>query len=321
MPRRCPTTPLLAALLAAQDQVLSADQALQAGLTRRAIHYRLAHQGWEPLLPQVYLTHAGEPSRRQRLIAALLYTGPDSAIDADDACVFHGVRAIQADDRLVHVVVPAHHRARSRGYVVVRRQTAPISVVRTERLRYVDAATAVIAAARRRANDRSVLAIISDAVQRHVTSYDELLRAHLIATARNAGPTDSALAHIRAGVRSSAEADFRVLAEASSVLPPLLYNCVLQLPGGQQLRPDALAVDAGLVHETNGEVAHRRDDLFEDMQRRHDVMTAAGLTVMHNPPRRIRQHGRQVINEFEACYLRYRGRGLPPGVRLLRSAA
>jgi hypothetical protein len=71
------------------------------------------------------------------------------------------------------------------------------------------------------------------------------------------------------------------------------------------------------VHETNGRSAHRREDLFEDMQVRHDAMTEAGLTVLHNAPRRIALRGREVIAQFERCYLRDVGRGLPPGVELL----
>jgi hypothetical protein len=104
-------------------------------------------------------------------------------------------------------------------------------------------------------------------------------------------------------------------------LPPLLYNRRLKLPGGRIISPDALALDAGLVHETNGRAAHRRDDLFDDMQERHDAMTVAGLTVLHNTPRRIALRGREVITQFERCYVRDAGRGLPPGVVLLPIAA
>jgi hypothetical protein len=107
------------------------------------------------------------------------------------------------------------------------------------------------------------------------------------------------------------------LAEAVETLPPLLYNAVLRLPDGQLVRPDAVAPDAPLIHETNGAVAHRRQDLFEDMQWRHGVLTTVGFTVLHNWPRRIRDRGRDVIAEFERCYLRLAGSGWPPGVVLL----
>jgi hypothetical protein len=140
------------------------------------------------------------------------------------------------------------------------------------------------------------------------------------ASPRNARLTDEAMAHLRAGVQSVAEGDFRLLAQASLVLPPLLYNATLRLPDGTLVSPDALALDAGLVHETNGRVAHERADLFDQMQARHDLMTAAGLTVLHNTPLRLTRRGREAIAEVERCYLRLAGRGLPPGVELVSSA-
>jgi hypothetical protein len=96
---------------------------------------------------------------------------------------------------------------------------------------------------------------------------------------------------------------------------------LLRLCDGRLISPDALFLDAGLVHETNGRVAHLREDLFEDMQERHDAMTTSGLTVLHNSPRRLALHGREVISQAERCYLRDVGRGLPPGVTLVRLAS
>jgi len=321
MPYRCPTDARLPDLMRAQDWVISRDQALAAGLTRGAIDRKLRDAHWTALLPGVYGCGPGEPSRRQMLIGAQLYAGEGSAIDSDDACIFHGLRAVRCDDAVVRVAVPQRSTARSRGFVVVRRTSAPLTMVRTDRLRYVDVATAAIAAARRRCDERRVVAILSDALQRRLVSYDDLVRAHIRAAPQNARLTDGALEHLRAGARSAPEAQFRVLAEASLVLPSLLYNCVLRLPSGRVVSPDALALDAGLVHETNGASAHRRDDLFESMQERHDAMTEAGLTVLHNSPRRIFRCGREVIAQVERCYVRNAGRGLPAGIELMRIAA
>jgi hypothetical protein len=310
----------LTALLANQDHVLHRHQAYELGVSRHGVAHRERYDGWQEILRNVFLCHAGEPSRRQRLVAGLLYGGPDAAIDADDACVFHGVRAVRADDTAVHVVVPADSTARSHSFVVVRRTDAPYQIVRTDLLRYVDPATAVIASARRRSDPRRVLAILSDAAQRRITTPDALLHAHVRATPRNARATDAAIAPLRADVHSVGEADFRLLAEASAVLPALAYNPLLRLPDGQLVSPDAIALDAGLVHEVNGRSAHAREDLFDDMQARHDAMTVAGLVVLHNSPARLWREPRQVIGEMERCYLRLAGRGLPDGVVLLRTA-
>ena len=321
MPRRCVTDHRLPALLAAQDWVIHGGQAERLGLTARAIYGKVDGNQWQRLLPRVYLAEPGEPSRRQLLIAAQLWAGRDSAIDADDACFFYGLGTAHPDAEVVRIVVPQTSTARDISYVRVRRTSAPIRVVATDRLRYVEPASAVIAAARLRKSQRAVLALISDAVQRNLVESDDLVRAHVQGSPRNARMTDLAIAHVRAGVRSAPEGEFRRLAEASLILPPLLYNCLLRLPSGQLISPDALAVEAGLVNETNGRMAHERHDLFNDMQVRHDLMTEADLIVLHNSPGRIWQHGREVIAQFERIYLSKAGRGLPPGVEIVRIAA
>lgn len=317
MPRTCAVSPTFPALVAAQDHVVTRQQALAHGLTPRAIARRKEYDGWQEIVTGVYLCHGGEPARRQLLVAALLYAGDDAAIDDVDACRFYGIQAAAVEDDRVYVVVPAASPVRSRGFVVVRRSAAPYGVTATRLLRYIHPADAVIAAARRKSSERNTLALLSDAVQRNVTTHAELTRAHVQGSPRNARLTGEALAHVRDGVRSAPEGRFKILAGASLVLPPLLYNRRLRLPGGQIVVPDALAVDAALVHEVNGRRAHARDDLFDDMQLRHELMTTAGLTVLHTPPARLDRAGREVLTNVERCYLRLRGRGLPPGVELL----
>jgi len=311
MPRTCRIDPRFEYLLSAQDFVVHRRQAIAAGLTADALDYRLGTR-WQRLLPSVYFTQLVEPSRRQRMIAALLYAGARSAIDGVDACHFYGIKAVRPDDRRIHVVVPRTRDLRSTDWLVIRRTSRPYSVRTTARLRYVDPATAVMAAAGATSSPRTALAILSDALQRGLVDIDGLSCAQ----GRGARHT-AALAQLRAGIRSVGEAAFRTLAEDVPGLPTLIYNPLLQLPNGARIRPDAIAPDAPLIHETNGVVAHRRQDLFEDMQRRHDALTTAGFTVLHNTPRRIRDQAQKVIQEFEQCYRRLAGSGWPAGVVLL----
>jgi hypothetical protein len=321
MPRRCVTDHRLPGLIAHQDYVVHRDQALAAGLSAASISYRLRSGQWQLLLPDVYLTHPGEPARRQRLVAALLFAGPDSAIDGVDACRFHGVKSVAADADRVHVVAPLGTAARSRGFVVVRRTTVPFRVVATEAVRYVEPAVAVVAATRRMRQPRAVLAAFSDALQRQVTTYDELLHAHIQGPPRNSRAADAALGQLASGVRSAPEADFRRLAEASPLLPVVEYNVWLRLSCGRLVCVDALIRTSGLVHETNGRSAHAREDRFEDLQERHDALTASGFIVLHNTPRRLRERPREVIAQVERCQAMYAGRGMPAGVTVLPTAA
>jgi hypothetical protein len=319
MPRSCSVDPLFGAKVTAQDGLVSRDQTFAAGLTKSAIASRL-QRDWQRVLPGVYLTHRGTPTRRQLLVAALLYAGSDAAIDGLDACRFHGVKAIIPTTD-VHVVVPWGHPARSFGWLIVRRSKWPIVTVGTALVRYVDAATASMTVARACRQEHRALAILSDCLQRRLATHEELLRAHALATPRNALLIDNVLAALSTGVRSVGENDFRLLAVESRQLPALLYNCLLRLPNSRLISPDALCPCCAVVHETNGRRPHAREDQFESMQERHDVMTAAGLTPLHNSPRRIRVRGNLVIDEFIRTHNRYAGRGLPPDVVLLRPAA
>jgi hypothetical protein len=321
MPRRLTLSQDFDKQISSQDGVVARYQAVHAGMTAAAITHRLAERHWRALLPGVYLTTSGAATRRQRSIAALLYCGDASAIDAADACAFYGLTAVPVDESLIHIVTPWGASARSRHFLRVRRTTSPILTRRAGVLRYAEPGQAVIAAARLCRTEREVIALLSEAVQKRLVDEQQLLRAHVQATPRNARLTDAALDAVRGGSRSAPEAAFRQLAEASTLLPPLLYNPLLRLPDGRQVSPDALDVDAGLVHEVNGRQHHARLDLFEEMQQRHDAMTVAGLIVMHNSGRRIFRDGRAVIREFEQCHVRYAGRGLPRGVEIVRTAA
>jgi hypothetical protein len=190
----------------------------------------------------------------------------------------------------------------------------------TDRLRYVDAATAAISATRRMSQRRRVLAVLSEALQTNACSYDDLVRAHVQGPPRNSRLADDAIETLGAGTRSAPEADFRRLVAASTVLDHVEYNVWLRLETGRVVCVDALLSSSAVVHETNGRSAHAREDLFEDMQERHGALTASGFVVLHSPPSRLRLRGREVIAEFERCHLRYAGRGLPEGIMRIAAA-
>ena len=304
-------------LLDAQDSVISRGQALQAGLSRRAIEHRLATRAWQGLLPGVYLVGRGKPSRQQAQIAALLYAGEGSALDDVDACRCAGLTATSYVNGRVFVAVPEQSSARSLAFVAVRRVRRPFVPLVAGPIRYLEPASALVATSRRLRSPDRVLATFSEALRLRLVTHDELVAAHLAGPPRHIAYAAEALEDTAAGVWSVAEGWFRRLAIACRELPPLLYNRRLLLPSGRIIVPDALAPDAPLIHETNGRRPHEREDLFESMQERHDAATTAGLTALHNSPRRIRNRGQTVIAEFVTCYRSLAGRGLPPGVVLL----
>src|SRR6476661_5075181 len=96
--------PELAQLLARQDGVASVEQLAAHGFDASTLYRRIKSRRWRRLLPTVILTASGQPSRRQLLVAAILWGGPGAAIDGVDACAWYGVRLAGMNERQVHVV-------------------------------------------------------------------------------------------------------------------------------------------------------------------------------------------------------------------------
>lgn len=271
-------------------------------------------------LPGVYATFRGELTERQRCQAALLYAGDNAQLADVTALARYGVRYLPAESD-VHLLIPAEQHRASRGFVVVRRTHRLPPPHRIDGLTYTPPERALVEAAARIGQPQTAHAFIADAVNRRIAQVPNLVEEAEHLTGRGAGVARRAVIEIASGARSAPEIDFVRLCRSSRELPEPMLNPVLVLPDGRKVIPDALFPGSPLVHEVNGREFHAGEDLFESMQERHDAMTAAGLTALHNSPRRIRRAGSAVISEVVACYRRLAGQGLPPGVRLLQDDA
>src|SRR5580704_12397296 len=97
-------------LAASQYGVISRAEAARCGLTPRMLDYRIRPGGpWRRLLPGVYLTHTGEPTSDQLLMAALRYAGDGSVVTGLAALRRHGLTVPAT--RTADVLVP-HARRR-----------------------------------------------------------------------------------------------------------------------------------------------------------------------------------------------------------------
>jgi len=271
---------------------------------------------WQVVLPGVYATFTGALSEPQRARAALLHAGTDSMLSDLSALALYRIRYLPVE-RCVRVLVAATVQRSSRDFVVVRR---------TKRLPrpYTVAGLAVAPPHRalcefilRWPDERTSLAVAASVVQLGKASLDQLLDEAKRGPARGRPRLVRVLGALRTGVLSVPEDDFRRLVSGSDVLPAPLFNARLVLGSGKTVMADALFMDSGLIHETNGRDVHAGPIEFDEMQRRHDLLTAAGFTVLHNTPRRLRDHGAQVLAEVEGCHARLSGRGLPAGAKLL----
>jgi hypothetical protein len=318
MPRTIAIPAAASGLIDAQDGVVATCQLAEHGLDRGYVHRRLAAGHWRRMFPGVVLTRNGEPTRRQQLVAAHLWAGAESAIDAEDACVWYGLRPVSFRPDLVHVVVPASSGARTRPGLIVRRSIGEIVVAERGLVPYVGKATAVISAGRNARSTDSAIALFSNALQTGLVTVDQLIASRAAVGAKWCDRVDTALLAVGVGVRSPAERDALLLFQRSHVLPSPGLNVWLDL--GDSSPPvcvDALWADAGLVNEVNGRRYHAFADRFERTEARRARLVAVGLVVMSCTPTQLRRSGSDVLERLERAYLANQGRGLPPGVSII----
>ena len=259
---------LLARTLAAQDQVITRRQALACGIPRNTVSFWCRPGGkWQKLLPGVYLAATGKPTSEQRLVAAVLYAGPQAVITGPAALRLHRLRAPGPD--LIDVLIPHAARRQSAGFVRIHRTVRRPRVRRTGAVRFCHAARAVADTARVLTALDDVKAVVAEAVQKRACSIAE------IGLELDKGPSNesarlrAALRSVRAGTRSVAEDRFRERVMKSN-LPAPRYNVFLRAADGTDIgEVDAWWADAGVSAEIDSQEYHfyRADWLRTDAKR------------------------------------------------------
>ncbi len=291
----------LARIMRSQYNVVSRSQALECGMTRGTIEYRLRAEGpWRQILPAVYLTVTGTATADQREVAALLYAGPHSVITGAVAVRRHNFRC--AGLNVIDVLVPADSRRKSLGSVQIRRTTRmPAELYTTGPIRFAPLARAIGDAARGMARFSDVQALVAEAVQRGGCTLQELV-AEL-----NDGPAAGrrwyrlALGEIGAGIRSVAEGQLKHLIDRSDLERPIYNADLFALDGTFLGRPDAWFKDAGVAGEVDSREYHLAAKDYEETTRRHTRMEAAGIHVLHWLPSTIRSDPQRVIADLRAA--------------------
>jgi hypothetical protein len=297
--------------IAYQQGVLSRSQATASGLSPKAMQHRLRSGGpWQRLLPGVYLTATGQPTREQLLVASLVYAGPDGLITGPAALVNYRIRGLPA--RQIDVLVPATTKRSDSGFVVVHRtRRMPREAICDGPIRYAPAERAVADTVRTmRVRDlAAVRAVVAGAVQQGRCTIANLAAELQAGPVRGSATLRAVLAEVIDGIRSPAEADLRALITRSG-LPQPLYNPKLYLADGVFLaQPDAWWPDHGVAAEVDSREWHLSPADWEATMARHARMSAAGIIVLHFSPRQQRDQPAEVIGTI-ARALRA-GRPLP----------
>ena len=300
----------------ALDAVALRSQLLGAGVASGTLSRRCRPGGpWRRLLPGVILLGRGEPTRRQRVRAALLYAGESAAVTGLEAARRHGVRRLPDDPR-VHVLVPHDSHVTSRDFLLVERTRRPATIEWLDGLPVASAPRSLVDAARRLSRLDEVRALLADAVQRRICGVDELADELICRGLPGAALPRLVIAEVADGVRSAAEAWARSLLHRQGRVPEPKWNVAVNSQDGRQLAVvDAWWDDVALAWQIDSKEFHLNPAGYDTTLRRQSALAAAGVLVVHTVPGRLRDEPGTVLNEIINAYREASRRKPRPNVK------
>ena len=284
-----------------QEGLATVAQLLELGLSRHVVRTRILRGPWRLVLPRVVCRDARALDARQRLVAAFLMAGPDSAISSWTAATWHGLRAV-ADQRHVVVAVPAQRFVRSHAFVVVRRSRRPDpGLVRTTTLAVASCPRAVADAARE-LGPRAARPLVIEAVQQRRVTLTEL-RHELEAGPRQGSlALRNALAEAEQQAWSVPEADLAALVRTSTVLPGMWANPSLRAGDVRLPTPDGWFDDVALAVQVHSRQYHAGDLDWEKTVSTDGVFAEQGIALVAVTPRQISSQPVAVLARIERAY-------------------
>ncbi|MGH3488740.1 MAG: hypothetical protein ACRDP8_12620 [Actinopolymorphaceae bacterium] len=211
----------ISALIRDHEGVVRVRDLARVGVPESTVGYRTRAEGpWQRILPAVVLTISGEPTWRQRLLAAVVYGGTGAVLTGFAALRLGGMRTLPDEDS-VHVLVPHKRRRVSTSYVTIERTKRLPTHTWIAGLPCAPSARAVIDATRRMSQTDALRAVISGAVQRGLCTGVDLVDELSSAQRRGTRLPRLVLSEVLAGVHSVAEAQARSLLHSAGVTAPL----------------------------------------------------------------------------------------------------
>ncbi|GAA5022702.1 hypothetical protein GCM10023258_13250 [Terrabacter aeriphilus] len=266
--------PLLRARAAGQAGLLTRAQALDGGLTRKAVQWRLASGRWLLVHPGVYQTLPGRDDWEAAAVAALLHAGAGSALHGTSAAHLWGL--VRAAPTPITVVIPATRRVRPvAGVVVLRSRQADGRVDPFAWPHRTTVEHTVMDLCDHQGADR-VVAVTAKALGLGLTT-PALLREALASRPRQSGRRFllELLTEVADGFESPAERRYVRDAERAHGLP----RGRSQSPFGRSGRRDR-EYEQGVVVEVDGRLGHAGWLEVQRDGRRDRAATVAGRTTL-----------------------------------------
>lgn len=284
-------------------RVLSRDGAYRLGLTESRVRTRLRRGDWRRLAEGVLLTRPEHPRREDWAIAGLIVGGPSAVLSGWD--VLRHWRLVRGDAVGPVLVLKRGGRHRAIGPIRMRPSNRPVPPTLLSPFDPV-LPEASIAPVARAISDVApwyrtlapLRAIVTSAVQRGLTSPDDLAR-ELDASARNgSGLLRRAIDDLLAGARSVAEAEAFEQLRARPDIPPFEANVPIHDDAGRTVAvADALWRGLRAVLEIDSREFHFGEPEWKRTMRRHNLLGRLGLSVVHYPPSAIRDRNSGWLDE------------------------
>lgn len=254
---------------------------------------------WQRVLPGIYCVFTGPLTSLQLMTAALFFGGPSAQLTGVTALVLYGCVYVPDDSR-VHLLVASGVRRATRPGIRLHR-TGHLPPARLRRGMPVSPADrAAIVAARGLRDLREVRAMLSEVVQRRLTTLDALDAALEDGYSSGGALPRRVLAELAAGVRSAPEIEFRdLLARRPDLFAGVRWNYRIAL-AGTVVVADACWPQARVIVEIDSIAHHGLGDGPEYTARRRAALVAAGWTVLSISPRRLRTEPDAVLAELAA---------------------
>ncbi|WUH93485.1 hypothetical protein OG900_27495 [Streptomyces sp. NBC_00433] len=240
--------------LPAEQRVLTLHQLRDLGVGAAAVAARCRPGGpWQQVLPQVYLLRSGRPTGRERLEAALLYSGRDphahgprgggrdAVVTGLAALALHGLSCVPPLPGLprIDVLVPRHRRLRDAGDVAVHRVRTLPRPQEVAGLPCAPVPRALADAVAHLDDPETVRRLLTEAVRGGHCDAAAVLRELAGAGLLERPRVAAAVTALRGAERAMAEQRLYAMVRERQ-LPEPVWNVELRLPGGPRLG----AVDA-----------------------------------------------------------------------------
>jgi hypothetical protein len=280
----------------ALDGVVRVADLRAAGMSNHALAARCRPSGpWQRILPGIVLLSNSPPTRRQRVRAALLYTGQDAVLTGADAMRAHGLAPPPRDDVLV--LIPSARRQTSRAYLTVERTTRLPPAVRRAGLPVAPLQRAIVDAARYERDPDRLAALVLAPVEAGACTIADLRVEVNTGNQRGTAAVRALLAgrehEVVPVVQGLAK---RVLRQAP--LPPPRWQAELHAADGSVLGvADAWWPDAGLAWSL-GTQQHP----IPHTPATTTALAELGITVLHTDPAHLRTDADKVIADLAAAF-------------------